>query len=215
MDSPKKSVLKALLWFGLIVLVVAGGFAAWLIIPIVTSSTQGSSGQELNVQGYPSSVTATGEDGRIRTLSVVREGATDQGLEGIVAGDRLVVTGSGYNASAGIYVAICQVPSDKSTRPGPCLGGVPETAPDGEVVADVVEYAASNWVNDDWAWRLFGARSFDDRAAGTFRAYIEVPGFADEGVDCLAVRCGLYTRNDHTAIDDRVQDLYIPISFAR
>jgi len=160
-------------------------------------------------------VSATGEDGQTRTLGVSKEGSVGEGVEGLVAGDRLIVTGSGYDASSGIYVAICQVPRDKATRPGPCLGGVPVTEPDGQGVENVTQYAASNWVNDDWAWRLFGARSFDDAAAGTFRAFIEVPGSSDEAVDCSAVRCGLYTRNDHTALDNRVQDLYVPISFAR
>ena len=79
--------------------------------------------------------------------------------------------------------------------------------------AGAIEYAPSNWINDQWAWRLFGARSFDDRERGTFTAYIEVPGFADENVDCRERLCGLYTRNDHTALDDRVQDVYVPIDF--
>jgi hypothetical protein len=60
---------------------------------------------------------------------------------------------------------------------------------------------------------LFGARSFDDHEQGTFTAYIEVPGFADANVDCRERLCGLYTRNDHTALDDRVQDVYVPIDF--
>ena len=28
------------------------------------------------------------------------------------------------------------------------------------------------------------------------------------------LRCAIYTRNDHTALADRVQDLYIPVGFA-
>jgi hypothetical protein len=28
------------------------------------------------------------------------------------------------------------------------------------------------------------------------------------------VACALYTRNDHTAAADRVQDVYIPLGFA-
>ena len=27
------------------------------------------------------------------------------------------------------------------------------------------------------------------------------------------LRCAIYTRNDHTALGDRVQDLFIPIAF--
>lgn len=189
-------------------------FVAWLVVPILVSEPEGASGQSLDVEGYPMSVTATGEDGRTRTLSAIVEGPEGKTLEGLVAGDRIVVSGEGYDAQSGIYVALCQVPEDALTRPGPCLGGVPGTEPNGAGVEDVTEYAASNWINDDWAWRLFGARSFDDRERGTFRAFIEIPGFADENVDCSTVRCGLYTRNDHTALDNRVQDLYLPVSFA-
>ena len=43
----------------------------------------------------------------------------------------------------------------------------------------------------------------------------QIPAAADENVDCVEVACGLYTRNDHTALDDRVQDLYLPVSFSR
>jgi hypothetical protein len=83
-----------------------------------------------------------------------------------------------------------------------------------EIEEGTIQFAPSNWINDDWAWRLFGARSFDDREAGTFTAYIEVPEAADDNVDCRAVACAVYTRNDHTAAADRVQDLYIPVGFA-
>ncbi len=51
-----------------------------------------------------------------------------------------------------------------------------------------IQYAPSNWINDDWAWKLFGARSYDDREAGTFTAYLEVPDGADDHVDCRGGR---------------------------
>jgi len=197
------------------VLLVAGGFVGWLVYPIVTSSPQGASGQELVVEGYPTTVQALGDDGRTRVLSAVVESGEGRSLDQLVAGDRLTVKGEGYNPRSGIYVAICQVPSELGVKPGPCLGGVPRTDPDSSSAVGAVEYAPANWINDDWAWRLFGARSFDDRTKGSFSAYIEVPVAADENVDCTAVRCGLFTRNDHTALDDRVQDLYLPVSFAR
>ena len=161
------------------------------------------------------SVTATGDDGRTRTLSAVLESDPAATLQGLVAGDRIVVSGSGFNASSGIYVAVCKIPDAPNEKPGQCLGGVPSTDAEDGREQNVIEYGPSNWVNDDWAWRLFGARSFDDPAAGTFTAYIEIPAAADENVDCVEVACGLYTRNDHTALDDRVQDLYLPVSFSR
>ncbi len=192
----------------------AAGFAAWLIVPIVISSPQGASGQELVVEGFPASVSATGEDGRTRVLSARLESGESRSLDQLVAGDRIIVSGSGYNPRAGIYVALCVVPQDVGTKPGPCLGGVPSIDAESPGTEGVVEYGPSNWINDDWAWRLFGARSFDDRASGSFTAYIEVPAASDGVVDCRVLRCGLYTRNDHTAVDDRVQDLYLPVAFA-
>ena len=214
MTSPKKPLLRGLAWAGGFILTVAALVTAWIVVPIVTSSPAGSSGQQLDVEGYPSSVSATGDDGRTRTLEAAFATEEERDFSALVAGDRLIVSGSGFDPSKGIYVAVCKVPDALGEKPGPCLGGVPSTEEDGDSTVGAVEYAASNWVNDDWAWRLFGARSFDDRAAGTFTAYIEIPASADGNVDCTQVRCGLFTRNDHTALEDRVQDLYVPVSFA-
>jgi hypothetical protein len=77
-----------------------------------------------------------------------------------------------------------------------------------------VQWSPSTWINDDWAWKLFGARSYDDRDAGTFTAYLEVGDPVGDGFDCRVAACGIYTRNDHTAASDRVQDLYVPVGFA-
>ena len=118
-----------------------------------------------------------------------------------------------FDASQGLYLAVCAVPDELDTRPGPCLGGIGSQEVE-EFEEGVVQWAASNWINEAFAWRLFGARSFDDGEAGTFTAYVEVPPAVDEGVDCTQVQCGLYTRNDHTAINDRVQDLYVPLRWA-
>ena len=208
-------MFRALAWAGGIIVVVAALITAWIVVPIVTSSPAGSSGQQREVEGYPASVSATGDDGRTRTLEAAFESGEERDFSALVAGDRLIVSGSGFDPSKGIYVAVCKVPDSVGGKPGPCLGGVPSTEEDGDSTAGAVEYAASNWVNDDWAWRLFGARSFDDRAAGSFTAYIEIPASADENVDCTRVHCGLFTRNDHTALEDRVQDLYLPVSFAK
>jgi hypothetical protein len=127
------------------------------------------------------------------------------------AGERLVVTGSGYDGSTGIYVAICRIPRD-GVKPGPCIGGVPDQGGK-QVDAGAVQYAPSNWINDDWAWKLFGARSYDSVADGTFTAYVEVGDPVSTSLDCTKVRCGIFTRNDHTALSDRVQDVHLPVAF--
>lgn len=187
---------------------------AIVVVPILTHQNQGSSNQERPVDAFPLQVSATGDDGRTRELMVhaVEPGGTVD-TSALVPGERLVVSGSGYDASRGIYVAICVIPESADIKPGPCIGGVP-TQEQSDVAAGTIQYAPSNWINDDWAWKLFGARSYDDVATGTFTAYLEVGDPVGEGFDCRVDACGIYTRNDHTALSDRVQDLYLPVAFA-
>lgn len=187
---------------------------AVIAVPILTHRDQGVPQQQPSTEEWPLTASATGGDGRERTIELVTvDGAGDVDTSALAPGDRFVVSGSGFDPDRGIYVAICAIPDDPTVKPGPCLGGVPSGG-EQEVEPGSIQFAASNWINDDWAWRLFGARSFDDREAGTFTAYIEVPDAADEHLDCRAVACAIYTRNDHTAAADRVQDLFVPVGFA-
>ena len=199
---------------GASLLAIVLALVAVVVVPIVLSTPQGSSGQERVAEGeFPTSVTATGDDGRTRTISVATDSGAVPDLSSLSAGDRLVVSGEGFDPDLGLYVAVCKVPDELDERPGPCLGGVGSQEVE-EFEEGVVQYAASNWINGAFTWRLFGARSFDDAEAGTFTAYIELPPVADENVDCGIDQCGLFTRNDHTAISDRVQDLYLPLRWA-
>jgi hypothetical protein len=199
------AVIAAALALVIVVLV------AVVAVPILTHQNQGLSHQEEAAEQWPLTVTAVGDDGRERTLSVV---ASDGELDTshIATGQRFTVTGTGYDAERGIYVAICQIPAE-GEKPSPCIGGVPEQEQE-QVAEGTVQYAASNWINDDWAWKLFGARSYDDPEAGTFTAYLEVGDAASDAVDCVRNACAIFTRNDHTAASDRVQDLHLPVRFA-
>jgi len=195
----------------IVVLLIPVGIIA---VPILTHQSQGLSNQGEPTIPFPTTVSAKGDDGRTRELMVVApEAGTEVDTSALAPGERLVVSGSGYDGSRGIYVALCVIPDDPATKPGPCIGGVPDQEQE-TVEAGTVQYAPSNWINDDWAWKLFGARSYDDIASGTFTAYIEVGDPVGDGFDCTVQACGIYTRNDHTALGDRVQDLYIPIAFA-
>lgn len=204
---------RPLLWVLGFLVVALVGFAGYLIAPFFLPSTTGSSGQGFVTEGFPLEVSATGDDGRSRTLSVAREDGGAPDLSALVEGERLIVSGEGFNPASGIYVAICQVPDALDVKPGPCLGGVPELDDTSPREQGSVDWAASNWINNDWAWKLFGARGFDDMERGSFTAYLVVPPGKDETADCLENPCGLYTRNDHTDLDNRVQDLYLPVSF--
>lgn len=188
----------------LVVVVVLLVPIALVAVPILTHQNSGLPGAQ---QLTAISAVATGEDGRTRSLDI--EGANPSALK---AGDRLIVKGDGFDGSRGIYVAICRIPDDPATKPGPCIGGVPDQSAQ-PVDAETVQYAASNWINDDWAWKLLGARSYDSTTDGTFTAYLEVGDPVSENLDCTVDACAVYTRNDHTALGDRVQDLYIPVQF--
>lgn len=194
---------------GLAVLVVV----AIVAVPIITHVDQGTSTQAPVDDPWPTTVTASGGDGRERVLSVAGEDGAAVDTSALVVGERLVVTGAGYDAAQGIYVAICVIPDSPTVKPGPCIGGVPAQAQT-EVVEGAVQWAPSNWINDDWAWKLFGARSYDDTELGTFTAYVVVGDPVGEGFDCRVQACGIVTRNDHTALADRVQDVKIPVGFA-
>lgn len=206
-------------WIVAAALVVLLVPVAWVVVPILTHDDAGESSVVDSGEEWPLSVTAEGDDGRTRTLDIVAsEPGESVDTSALAEGQRIVVSGAGYDTSQGIYVAICKIAPDASTKPGPCLGGVPETGGGDDVtekepVSGVVEYAPSNWINDDWAWKLFGARSYDDAATGTFTAFIEVPSPVGEGLDCRVDACAVYTRNDHTALSDRVQDVSVPVGF--
>jgi hypothetical protein len=185
---------------------------AMIVVPIVTHESAGQSNQQQAEEKWPLSATATGDDGRTRSLSVAGENGEPITTEALVRGERIVVSGTGYDGSQGVYVAVCVIPTTPAEKPGPCIGGVPAQQQD-DVAAGTVQWAPSNWINAVWAWRLFGARSYDDTAAGDFTAYLELGDPLGEDADCIANDCGIYTRNDHTALNDRVQDVHVPVKF--
>lgn len=185
---------------------------AIVTLPILTHQNQGAANQEPATDQWPTRASAEGDDGRDRLITVTTGTGAVPITSELAVGDQLIVHGTGYDPGRGIYVAICVIPSDAATKPGPCIGGVPDQAQQ-EVEAGTIQYAPSNWITDDWAWKLFGARSYDNLAAGTFTAYLEVGDPVGDGFDCRVDHCAIYTRNDHTAIGDRVQDLYIPVGF--
>lgn len=207
-QSPsKKRKRRPVLWSILAVTALLIGAIAWIAVPILLHKSEGSSNQS-KPDGWLTTVAAKGDDGRLRTLMVSNESGTSPDLSALKSGDRLVVTGSGYNSSIGIYVAICKVPP-AGEKPSPCLGGV---GGEGESSGEV-DWSPSTWVNNDWAWQMFGARSWDDSNTGTFTAYLLVSDPVEENLNCLVDECAIFTRADHTAFGDRIQDIYLPVKF--
>src|SRR5690606_32486742 len=101
--------------------------AAVLGLPILLHQDGGASNQQDTAEDWPTTATALGDDGRSRTITVISPepgGAID--TSALAAGDRVVVSGTGFDGGQGIYVAICAIPESPTKRPGPCLGGVPD-----------------------------------------------------------------------------------------
>ncbi|MEV0169967.1 immunoglobulin I-set domain protein [Streptomyces sp. NPDC050803] len=138
--------------------------------------------------------TALGKDGQQLTVSASANLDPD--------GETLQVTGSGYDDTKGIYVAVCKDNGDNRI-PTPCLGGADQSGDSG----------ASKWIiprdaSDE------GAGTVAERwgEGGTFDVDLNVKA-KDGGLDCLEVACSVVTRVDHNAAGDRSQDVRIPITF--
>ncbi|UOR00806.1 hypothetical protein MUN77_11675 [Leucobacter allii] len=203
---PLRIVLIAVLAIAVIALVGALVVA----LPILTHQSAGGSGQEIP-QGTASHAEATGADGRTRELEVAAIDGGELDVAALVPGQAVEVRGSGFDASIGIYVAVCAIPESPGEKPSPCLGGIPEGAESGEADGEAL---TSAWVTDDWAWRAFATDRYDDAERGSFTVRFAVPPASGEGLDCRETRCAIATRADHTAGADRVQDMLLPVAFA-
>ena len=138
--------------------------------------------------------TALGKDGQKLTVSASANLDPD--------GETLRVTGSGYDDTKGIYVAVCKDNGDNRV-PTPCLGGADQSGGSG----------ASRWIiprdaSDEGA----GGVAEHWGEGGTFDVELDVTA-KDSGLDCYEVACAVVTRVDHNAAGDRSQDVRIPITF--
>jgi hypothetical protein len=116
-------------------------------------------------------------------------------------GQSVVVEGSGYDTSKGIYVALC-VRTAKGVMPSPCGGG-----------ADLDGGAgASIWISDNPPEYAKGL-TIPYGPGGSFRVTFRAGPTINSAIDCRAVQCAIVTRADHTILSDRSQDLQIPVTF--
>jgi len=207
--SNSRRVLLIVLGAAIAVLLVS---VAVIVLPILTHQSAGGSGQTLP-SGFAASAEAKGADGRTRVLSVETLDGKAADLSKLREGDEIVVRGTGYDAAIGIYVSICLIPEKPGTKPSPCLGGLPEGVMEGEA-AGTDEALSSAWITDDWAWKAFANKGYDDPKNGAFEVHLLVPPAVQEGVDCTKQKCAVTTRSDHTAATDRVQDMQLPVAFA-
>jgi len=119
------------------------------------------------------------------------------------AGDRVTVSGSGFDVTKGIYVAVC-VDRGAGVAPSPCLGGV-DTGGSG---------GGSAWISSNPP--AYGAGLATPYGpGGSFTVTLSVVAHDPvTGTDCTVVRCAAVTRADHTRAGDRSQDTRVGLSFA-
>lgn len=210
------TVRRALLAVVIVGALIVLAAVAAIMLPILTHHSAGSSGQTVPDR-IVSDTSATGADGRTRTLAVETEAGEPADLAHLEPGETLVIRGSGFDPGIGIYVSICAIPDEPGEKPSPCLGGLPEGAMEADDPESGKEAApeTSVWITDDWAWRSFATQGYDDPETGGFTARLLVAEPVQEGLDCTEPSsCAVTTRADHTAAGDRVQDVLLPVAFA-
>lgn len=130
-----------------------------------------------------------------RTLTVSKS----QNLDG--NGDTVIVEGSGFDVTKGIYVGLCVKPA-AGGAPSPCGGGADRAGTGG----------ASVWISSNPPG--YGANlAIPYGPNGSFRVEFGVGPTINDVIDCRSIDCAIVTKNDHTIYDDRSQDLIIPITF--
>jgi hypothetical protein len=111
------------------------------------------------------------------------------------------VTGSGYDMTVGIYVALCVIPK-KGRVPTPCVGGINTSG----------KAAASVWVSSNPP--SYGQTlAIPFKKGGSFSVKLRVQAKVGS-IDCHVVRCGIVTRADHLNSDNRTLDVVVPVRFA-
>lgn len=115
---------------------------------------------------------------------------------------KVIITGSGFDESVGIYVGFCVLPA-KGEVPTPCGGGINKTGA-GE---------SSYWISSNPP--PYGVGVADPfLPTGAFKVSIiltkKIANF-----NCTKVKCAITVRADHLRGSDRSFDLFIPIIFKK
>ena len=169
---------------------VPGWSSAWLLRSLVVL------GVAILLAGTASRVVVadTVTDGT-RTLTVSKTVNLDPN------GESVAVSGSGYDESKGIYIALCVIPP-AGQLPSPCGGGANLGG----------EGANSFWISSDppsYAENL----AIPYGPGGSFSVNLAVGPLIGTTHDCRVVACAVVTRSDHVRLNDRSQDILVPVSF--
>lgn len=120
----------------------------------------------------------------------------------ILTGDKLTITGSHFDETVGIYLALCKV-VPATQLPTPCGGGMDKTGKTG----------SSIWISSNPpAYGVGLAKPY--QPGGRFTEVIKVSSMIGK-LDCRKISCAIYVRADHTRSDDRSFDLKVPVKFKK
>ncbi len=118
------------------------------------------------------------------------------------SGTRVVVRGTGFDVSKGIYVIVCNQAAWTDARR--CVGGV-----NIDGASPVSEWVSSN--PPGYAKGL--TVPFAPDGSFTVTLLVRATDEATNLIDCSKEQCGVVTFADHTRRDDRSQDVFVPINF--
>mgnify|MGYP003337901387 CR=1 FL=1 len=117
----------------------------------------------------------------------------------VKAGSTVIVQGTRFDESVGIYLAYCVLPL-KGKTPTPCGGGVNKTG-----IGD-----ASYWISSNPPPYGKGL-AIPFQPGGRFREKVLVSRKIGT-FDCAKVKCAITVRADHLLSEDRSHDIFIPIT---
>jgi hypothetical protein len=160
-----------------------------------TTVTPTASVGALQVRSKTKPNVAKGRKGNVIRVSQVRRLPS--------GGSFVTVRGRGFDTRVGIYVGLCVQPP-RGRKPSPCGGGVNTSGGS----------AASAWVSSNPP--AYG-RNLATRYGpnGTFTVRIYVSSRISNSIDCRTTRCAITTRADHTRVNNRTWDLFVPVRFGR
>lgn len=164
----------------------------------------GSSALALTTLGVAANPAVAQTSSATKTSAVTVQGAKGQTFTAsaslnLTDGQKVRLSGKGYNTRVGIYVTYCVIPP-KGQRPEQC-GPFDITGRNN----------ASFWISSNPP--LYAAALVTKFGkGGTFKVSMAATRKIGDA-DCAIVRCAFTTRADHTRSDNRTADVFIPVKF--
>ena len=163
--------------------------ALTLLVPVVAAGAQDpSKAPQTQLSNGGRSVS----DG-VRQLNVSQASDLDP------AGQRISVSGAGFDTAKPLYVAFCLLPP-VNQKPTPCGGGNPTQT--GDASASIRVSAEGQT----------GPGELGFQPDGSFEGTLDIGPMINE-IDCRQARCAVVTRFDHARGEDRSADLFVPVTF--